>query len=241
VAPAVVRLGLVDSTQRVAFGLAAQGAPDRTVVVADSQGAGRGRRGRVWQDVPGTSLLVSVLVRPALAPARLPTLSLATAVAVARTLRRVAHVEATLKWPNDVRVGERKIAGILLESRLGGAPLVVVGIGINVLQQRFPPPLDRQATSLLLATQRRVPRETLLEALLEEFDAWRTRLEGEGAAAVRAEWLRLADTIGRVVTVGGHQGVAIDLDPDGALLVRDGARIHRIVADELEAPAGDRE
>src|SRR6185369_13879593 len=147
-APSIVRVGRVDSTQAIAFGLAAQGAADRTVVVAESQAAGRGRRGRVWVDEPGASLLLSVIVRPRLPPARLPLLSLAAGVAVAETLAEATGLSPRLKWPNDVLVDGAKIAGILLESRLGAAPLVVLGIGINLTQTQFPSPLAMRATSV---------------------------------------------------------------------------------------------
>src|SRR5437870_12758350 len=158
----VVRLDTVDSTQSVAFALAERGAPDRTVVVADQQSAGRGRRGRTWRAPAGASLLASILVRPRLPQALLATLSLTTAVATAEALRRVAPVAARVKWPNDVLVGGKKIAGILLEARMStgtgvseprraclGPPSVdgvltvpattVIGIGINLGQREFPP------------------------------------------------------------------------------------------------------
>jgi biotin-(acetyl-CoA carboxylase) ligase len=122
-APAIVRLGRVDSTQAVAFALAADGAADGTVVVAESQAAGRGRRGRAWVDEPGASLLASVVLRPRLEPARLPGLSLAAGVAVAEALTRTAGLAPRLKWPNDVLVDGRKVSGILLESRLSVAPV----------------------------------------------------------------------------------------------------------------------
>src|SRR3989442_2819536 len=117
----IVRFSVVESTQTTAFELAAGGAADRTVVVADHQSAGRGRRGRTWADAPGASLLVSILVRPRVAPVLLATFSIATGVAVAEALDRATGIEARLKWPNDVRVRGRKLAGILGEAR-NGAP-----------------------------------------------------------------------------------------------------------------------
>ena len=146
-APSILRLGRVASTQAVAFALAADGAPDRTVVVAESQAAGRGRRGRAWLDEPGASLLTSIVLRPRLAPAQLPALSFTAAVAVAEALAAVAGLAPRLKWPNDVLVDGRKIAGILLESRLDPSPLVVLGIGINVRQRTFPADVGDRATS----------------------------------------------------------------------------------------------
>ena len=239
----VVRLDTVDSTQSVAFALAERGAADRTVVVADQQLEGRGRRGRTWRAPAGTSLLASIIVRPRLPQALLATLSLATAVATAEALRRVARVETKLKWPNDVLVGGRKIAGILLESRTGARaetgssvtagipPLVtIIGIGINLGQREFSPDLADSATSVALETGHAPSRESLLTALLEEFDTWRARLEGEGFGPIREGWRRLSDTLGRRVTVDAVTGVAADLDTDGALLIDVGGSLTRVLA-----------
>ena len=233
--PAIVRLDQVDSTQTVAFALAERGATDRTVVVADQQAAGRGRRGRVWQAPARTSLLASILVRSRLPQALLATLSPTTAVATAEALRRVAPLEPRLKWPNDVLVGGRKIAGILLESRAvaSSAPVLVIGVGINLGQREFPPELAGRATSVALETGHAVDRETMLAALLEEFDAWRARLEGEGFGPVRERWKSLSDTIGRHVTVDGVSGTATDLDGDGALLIDVGDGVRRVIAGEI--------
>jgi BirA family biotin operon repressor/biotin-[acetyl-CoA-carboxylase] ligase len=233
--PAIVRLDQVDSTQTVAFALAERGAPDRTVVVADQQAAGRGRRGRVWQAPARTSLLASILVRSRLPQALLATLSPTTAVATAEALRRVAPLEPRLKWPNDVLVGGRKIAGILLESRAvaSAEPVLVIGVGVNLGQREFPSELAGRATSVALETGHAVDRETMLAALLEEFDAWRARLEGEGFGPVRERWKSLSDTIGRYVTVDGVAGTATDLDVDGALLIDVGEGVRRVIAGEI--------
>ncbi|HEY7521053.1 MAG TPA: biotin--[acetyl-CoA-carboxylase] ligase [Methylomirabilota bacterium] len=236
----LVHLERVDSTQTTAFALAAEGAEDRTVVVADYQASGRGRRGRAWEAPPGQSLLATILIRPRLTLAQWPAYSLVAAVAVAEALARTAALAARLKWPNDVLIAGRKIAGILLESRLVGATpaaVVAVGVGINLAQRAFPAALAPRATSVAIETGRSVARDTMLEVLLEAFDAWRGRLEGEGMAPVRARWLALADTIGRRVSIDGVSGVAVDLDPDGALVLEGGGRRHRVLAGEvLEEP-----
>lgn len=267
--PPIVRLDVVDSTQTAAWQLAERGAPDRTVVVADHQLTGRGRRGRSWHDEPGASLLLSIVVYPRLPVEQIPMLSLATGVAVAEALARHFGLQARLKWPNDVLVGGRKIAGILLESRIGAtpgagtsrtaapgisvrppaaqagltdpattkadlaAPVTVVGIGLNLAQRGFPGALAGLATSVLLETGRSVDREATLEALLAGFDRWRACLEGEGFGPVRSRWVALSETIGRTVSASGTTGVAIDLDLDGALIVVDGARCHRIASGEI--------
>ena len=231
--PEIVRLGVVDSTQDVALALAEAGAVDGTVVVANSQRAGRGRQGRPWRDEPGASLLCSILIRPRLAPLRWPLLSLVAGVAVAHALERATGVAARLKWPNDVVVDGRKLAGILLESRVTAPPTVVVGIGINVAQARFPAELAVTATSVRLVTGRRVDREALLGAVLEEFDAWRGQLERDGFARIRDAWKARSVTLGTAVRVAGVTGRAVDLDEDGALVVDEGPRRHRVVAGEL--------
>jgi BirA family biotin operon repressor/biotin-[acetyl-CoA-carboxylase] ligase len=232
--PPIVRMGVVSSTQALAFELAAGGADDGTVVVAASQTAGRGRRGRRWEDEPGASLLVSIVVRPSRPPREWPRLSFAAALAVADMLAEVAALPARLKWPNDVLVAGRKIAGILLESRSGLA-VVVVGIGVNLAQRQFPAELAGRATSVALETSRTVDREIALSALLHAFRMWRGRLEGEGFGTLRQRWLALSDTIGRAVAGDGWRGEAVDLDEDGALLLRSGGELHRVVAGEIEA------
>jgi BirA family biotin operon repressor/biotin-[acetyl-CoA-carboxylase] ligase len=235
----IVRVDSVGSTQALAFDLAERGAADGTVVVAETQTAGRGRRGRTWVDEPGASLLMSTVVRPGLAARDLPKLSLAAAVAVGEALRALTGLDARLKWPNDVLTHGRKIAGILLESRIGAEPLVVAGIGINLRQRSFPPEVAGSATSVALESGRDVDPETLLGAVLEAFDRWRTRLEGEGFAPLRERWLALADTIGRTVSVAGLEGVAVDLDADGALVLREAHGEHHVVAGELTVAGRD--
>jgi BirA family biotin operon repressor/biotin-[acetyl-CoA-carboxylase] ligase len=229
-APSVVRVGRVDSTQTLAFALAAGGAPDGTVVVADSQTAGRGRRGRAWLDEPGASLLASIVLRPRLAPARLPGLSLAAGVAVAEALTRTAGLAPRLKWPNDVLLGGRKLAGVLLESRLSGEQATtVLGVGVNLSQRLFPADLAQRATSIWLASGRLVDRDVLLAALLDALAEWRRRLERQGFRPVRERWRALSDTLGRTVSVDGVTGLAVDVDATGALVVDDAEGRRRLV------------
>jgi BirA family transcriptional regulator, biotin operon repressor / biotin---[acetyl-CoA-carboxylase] ligase len=235
--PTIVRLSTVDSTQRVAFELAERDAADGTAVMADTQTAGRGRRGRAWHDAPGDGLLVSIVIRPRLRVADLPKLSFAAAIAVAEAIETTTGLTARLKWPNDVLVGDRKLAGILLESRILAEPVVVAGIGVNLRQRSFLPALGDTATSVALEGGRAVAREALLEALLRAFDRWRARLEGEGFAPLRERWLELGDTIGRAVSVGEASGVAVDLAPDGALVLSRAGSLRHVVAGDLSPAA----
>ena len=160
-----------ESTQR----LLAEDAPEGAVVATDEQTGGRGRLGREWVAPAGTSLLASVVLRPDVPTADLPELSLVAGRAVAQALADVAEVRPEVKWPNDVLLNGRKVAGILAEAR-GGR--VVLGIGINVSQRahELPARPSYPATSLLLETGRVVARADLLAAVLErlehEYDAW---------------------------------------------------------------------
>jgi BirA family biotin operon repressor/biotin-[acetyl-CoA-carboxylase] ligase len=232
----IVRVEVVDSTQRLAFELAGGGAADGTVVVADHQTAGRGRRGRAWQAAARTSLLMSLVIRPRLAAHETPRLSFVAAIAVAEAIedltRGLTGVTPRLKWPNDVLLAGRKVAGILLESR-AVASLVVIGIGVNVRQTGFPAVLGDGAISVRAATGIDLDRDRLLVAVLDRFDHWRARIEQEGFAPVRERWLTLADTIGRTVHVDGVVGRAVDLAADGALVIDDGTSEHRVLSGDI--------
>jgi BirA family transcriptional regulator, biotin operon repressor / biotin---[acetyl-CoA-carboxylase] ligase len=160
-----------ESTQR----LLADDAPEGAVAAADEQTAGRGRLGRDWVAPPGSSVLASIALRPQVPTAKLAELSLVAGRACAQALAEVAAVVPEVKWPNDVLIAGRKVAGILAEAREGR---VVLGIGINVLQtaDELPRRAQHPATSLLLETGRRIPRAELLAAALDhlerEYDAW---------------------------------------------------------------------
>jgi BirA family transcriptional regulator, biotin operon repressor / biotin---[acetyl-CoA-carboxylase] ligase len=159
------------STQR----LLGEDDPEGAVAVADEQTEGRGRLGRQWLAPAGTSLLVSVLLRPGVEPARLPELSLVAGRACAEAIAETAGIETEVKFPNDVLVGGRKVAGILAEASEGR---VVLGVGVNVSQDagRLPADARTSATSLLLETGREIDRAELLLALLERlerrYDEW---------------------------------------------------------------------
>jgi len=228
------RFDVVDSTQSVLARLAREGAPDGTVVTARHQTGGRGRRGRAWWDARGESLLLSVLLRPAVPAGHVSQLSLVAALAVADALAG-AGVMSRIRWPNDVLVGGSKISGILPDAVCGTDGRVehaIVGIGINLDQRSFPPELAGQATSLWLLTGRahdpaRV-EAAVLTALHVRYEAW---LSG-GFGALRDAWRSRSSTIGtRVGLPDGGDGMAVDVDGDGALLVDvGGGTLTRVVA-----------
>jgi BirA family biotin operon repressor/biotin-[acetyl-CoA-carboxylase] ligase len=205
----------LDSTNRYVLDEARRGAPEGLVAVADVQTAGRGRRGRGWVAPPGASLLVSVLLRPSLAPEQTPLVSMACGVAMAEAVARVAGFTPGLKWPNDLVVGDRKLAGILAER---DADAVVVGAGVNVEWREFPPELAETATACNLEAGHTVDRRALLEAFLTELDARYADLD-----AVTAEYRSRLATLGRRVRVERSDGVlvgrAVDVGGAGQLLV----------------------
>ncbi len=198
-------------------------------MVADHQTAGRGRLDRTWVTPPRAALTFSVVLAPDAVPvARWPWLPLLTGVGVVQGVRRATGLSCALKWPNDVLLGEQKVAGILVErveAGSGAGAVAVVGVGINVSTPRAELPVDT-ATSLQLASGGEVDREALLghvlDALAEQYDAWRAR--GGAPEALRASYLEVCDTVGREVRVdlpNGERvvGTATGIDADGRLLV----------------------
>jgi len=173
----------VPSTQTLCRRLGAAGVSEGAVVVADHQTAGRGRRGRVWQARPGVGLLFSCLLRPNLPPARWSELTVTAAVAVAEAIETTAEVTARLKWPNDVLVGDRKLAGVLAQGVVGPTPFVVLGVGINVGGDHGQWPADLATRAVSLAELGHpVSREALLAAVLARLLSRYERLLLDGPA-----------------------------------------------------------
>lgn len=226
----VRRLAEVDSTNRYALDAARAGEPAGLVVVADHQTAGRGRLGRTWEAPAGASLLVSVLLRPAMRPDAVHLLTMAAGLAMADAVEEAAGFAPTLKWPNDLLVGTRKLAGMLTEAEVldGEVRAVVVGIGVNVQWDEFPPEIAETATACNLVAGHDVSRDALLEAFLARYaerlddldavpEAYRTRL-GTLGRRVRIE---LADD--------EFEGVATGVLGDGSLVVLADDGVRRVV------------
>jgi BirA family biotin operon repressor/biotin-[acetyl-CoA-carboxylase] ligase len=230
----------LDSTNDLAKALAVQGAPEGTVVVAEAQTGGRGRLGREWNSPSGVGLYVSLVLRPMLPPMELPQITLTTAVAVVRAVRRVAGLAPGIKWPNDLLLNGKKLGGILTEMETESDRIrhVVVGLGLNVNNPGFPPELAATATSLALVAERTFSRVNLLQAWLEEFEALYERFLHQGFQEILEEWKGSAVTLGKMVTVrqGPREisGQALDVAPDGALLLRtaDGEMV-RVTSGEI--------
>jgi BirA family transcriptional regulator, biotin operon repressor / biotin---[acetyl-CoA-carboxylase] ligase len=207
------------------------GAPDGSVYFADEQTAGRGRGTHQWSSPPGSGLYVSALLRPAIAPADVLWLSLAAGLAVREAIEQVTSLECDLRWPNDLLLGSRKFCGILTElnAEVTRVRYVVIGIGINVHQPRFPEELGELATSLQIETGRDWPRQDLLTALLQSLHREIGALTTPGnlpqaTASILTRMERASTWIrGKRVCVeelDGYEGVTEGLDPRGFLQIR---------------------
>ncbi len=236
----------VSSTNDWARDLARRGAAEGTLVVAEEQTAGRGRRGRSWLAPRASALLCSLIFRPSLAPAQAARLTMLAGVASAQAIRGLTGQPASLKWPNDILLRGRKLGGILTETEVIADRLLyaVVGIGINVnVEAADLEAISPQATSLLREMGHTVSRRRLLQLLLAEIEARYTGVQADGGQAVYQEWLSHLETIGQDVVVRATRivetprpgvsaagnagqmaedvaGTAIGADSDGALLVR---------------------
>ena len=215
----IVCLDRVGSTNDVARRAGELGLAERLAVFAELQAAGRGRLGRRWEAPPGLGLTGSTLWRPPVRPEHVGTLAQVAGVAAIRALA-ACRVDARLKWPNDVLLGDAKAGGILIESAFEGDAVsyVVVGIGLNVRQRAEDlPPTPYPATSVLLSTGRTLDRSALagelLRALGTTYDHWLA-----DPLAVFTDWRAALSTLGRPVTLGGQSGVARDVEPSGALV-----------------------
>ncbi len=224
----------VGSTNTELMAAARTGASEGVVMVADHQRAGRGRLGRTWSAAPGTSLLVSVLLRPSLPAGEVPLVNTAAGLAAADAVHAAAGIRPGLKWPNDLVIDDRKLAGMLTEA---SPPAVVVGIGFNVSAGAYPEELAGAAISCEEAAGRPVDRAELLVCFLEALERRYALLLAGGAEATLAAYREGSATLGRPVRVempdGVAEGTAARLLSGGELVVVDGD------GNEVSVSAGD--
>jgi BirA family biotin operon repressor/biotin-[acetyl-CoA-carboxylase] ligase len=198
--------------------LSREGCPSGTAVVAEEQTAGYGRHGRTWHSERGAGLYVSIVLRLPLPAENLPVLSLALGLATAEAIARAADLACDLRWPNDVLIGGKKCAGILVETE---GPAFIAGIGINVNHSAFPAELTGLATSLLLASGHPQSKDQLLVRLLESADSFTKMLLNGGPEPVIAMFSRASSYVrGKRVIAGGLEGITDGLDPSGFLYLR---------------------
>lgn len=231
------------STNDDARAAAAAGAPHGAVFLADAQTAGRGRGDHAWHSPPGENLYMSIILRPRVEAASVPPIALVVGVAVARAIERRLGAsppfEIGIKWPNDLIVSGRKLAGVLVEGRLRGKEVssLVAGLGVNVRSQSFPPSIADRAISLAMLGVSDLSRASLAAAIIAELGSAialfeQSRLEPFARELERRDVLR-----GSRVDVSGVRGVAEGIDADGRLLIRteDGA-LERVVSGEVTRP-----
>ncbi len=221
-----------ESTNTLLFEAAANGAPEGAVYLADEQTVGRGRGGHTWHSAPGDGLYLSVLAKPALHLREALWISLATAVALHSAIKATTGLSIDIRWPNDLLLPQpggpgKKLGGILVEASVnpGEDPLLryaVIGIGLNINHESFPPELAPIATSLRLATGQQQGRNALLIAILRALDLELTQLEAHdpdllARFTAASTWVRGKRV--RVPEQGGYTGITAGLDPRGYLLV----------------------
>lgn len=231
-----------DSTNTRAKALAAAGAPEGAMVVAECQTGGRGRKGRVWFSPSGQGVYLSVVLRPRISPVQAPRMTLIAGIAAAEMLMDAyPDLDIHIKWPNDILVGRKKVAGILTEisSDMDEVGFVVSGMGLNVNARRFPKDLKAIATSLALETGRPVERAPLVRGFLEAYEKWYDAFLTSGPDPVLDRWKSLSRTLGNRVLVDGPggriTGIARDMDRDGSLLVEDDQGIiHPVFSGDVE-------
>jgi len=220
------------------------GAPEFTCVMADEQTAGRGRRERSWHSAPGEGLYLSILLRPEIEASKIPLLSLLAAVAVAETIRglQISNLQLDIKWPNDVLANDRKISGILIESTSipNEAPRFIVGIGVNLNHQSFPPELSEIATSLQLECGNHFNVASFRNALLDRLAFWYEELRQNRARKILQRWQELSSYARgkQVVVIFDHEeirGETIGLHESGALQLQlPSGEIRTILAGEIK-------
>ena len=230
------------STNSDAKALAARGCVEGTLVVAEEQTAGRGRLGRTWHSEPGKGLAFSFVLRPDLPPDRLGVLSLIAGLSASRAVSRTVRGTAPLcKWPNDLLLDGKKFCGILAESTGGTFPAVVIGIGMNVNERKFPAAIAQTATSLRIAAGRETDRPALLGAILEELDAAYAELRAAGPRPLLDAWSAASGMIGSRVAVERDgktlRGRAAGIADDGGLLIEAGGKTTKVVAGEVTLAA----
>ena len=226
-------LATTTSTMDVASKLAGDGARHGVVVVADEQTAGRGRRGTTWQSPPGAGLYLSFVARHA--GAALSLITLAAGVGVREGIAASTGLSADVKWPNDLIVGSRKLAGILSEGIAIGTPAqaVIIGIGINMQPAAYPPEVSARATSIEGELGRAVDRELVLSCVLASLWDRLAVLEHAPGDILQAWRAASPNANGTRVEWDGKHGVTAGIDDSGALLVKTADRIERIIAGEL--------
>jgi BirA family transcriptional regulator, biotin operon repressor / biotin---[acetyl-CoA-carboxylase] ligase len=231
------------STNSKAYQLALNGSEEGEVVIAESQEKGRGRLGRYWFSPPFLNLYLSVILRPKISPHQASLITLMAAIATAEAIQKFSGLIPSIKWPNDILLRDRKVAGLLNEihSEMDQIHFVILGMGINLNmdEQMFPKEIRTVATSLKDEMGETISRKAFLQSLLLELERWYMIFLREGSAVILEAWRDRAHIRGRRVKITSFGetiiGTAIDVDSDGALILETtSGKRKRIVAGDIE-------
>ena len=219
----------VDSTNDIAYELAKKGMKEGTVILAEEQGKGKGRHGRTWLSPSKSGIYFSIILRPHITPNEISKITLLAAVATAKAIREATGLQAMIKWPNDILVNHKKVCGILTEMKAeqDSVDFIVIGIGINVNNPGKQLPKGASSLAEELSHHRKdeqISRIELTKKLIEKLEEDYFLLKKDGFRPIMDEWKHLSDMLGSRVKVSlqnrTFEGLAHDIDPDGALVVR---------------------
>ncbi len=237
----------IPSTNTEAYQLALRGAPEGEIVIAESQEKGRGRLGRHWVYPPFLNLYLSVILRPDIPPPQASLITLMAAVAVAEGIERFSGLHPVIKWPNDILLKNRKVAGLLNEihSETDRIHFVILGVGVNLNMDKklFTKEIRSTATSLKMETGKAVSRKEFVPCLLEALEKWYTLFLREGGKPVLEVWRERAQIRGKAVKVTSFGetlfGRAVDVDSEGRLILEtEKGERKRIVAGDVDYKKG---
>ncbi|MDP2972303.1 MAG: biotin--[acetyl-CoA-carboxylase] ligase [Deltaproteobacteria bacterium] len=236
----------LDSTNSKAYELATRGAEEGEVVIAESQEKGRGRLGRNWFSPSYLNLCLSVILRPKIPPHQAPLITLMAAVATAEAIEKYSGLRPLIKWPNDILLKGRKVAGLLneIQSETDRIHFVILGIGVNLNldEKMFPQEIRSVATSMKQEMGQSISRKAFLQSILLALEAWYSKFLKEGGAVILKAWRDRAHIKGKRVKVTSFgetiSGIAVDVDSDGALILRmENGKRRRVVAGDVEYKA----
>lgn len=238
----VIHYTQVGSTQDIAKEMVSKRVPHGTLIIAEAQTKGRGRLGRIWLSPEGQGLYFSLILRPQISPIHAPKLTLMAGVAIARTIELTTSIKSQIKWPNDILISGRKVAGILneIDAEMDKINAIILGIGININQNTasFPKELRNEVTSLKLEVGSEISRLEILQALLVELENLCEVLKDGNFPYILGAWRKMDITLGsqvKAVLIDREiSGKAIDIDQDGALLLKDRkGDIYRLLSGDL--------
>lgn len=216
---------VIDSTNNFAKEIASN-VPDGTVIVAESQTAGRGRLGRSWISQEGCGVWMSIILKPNLHPKEAINFTQVAAISVVKAIEEASHLESKIKWPNDIILNNKKVCGILTEmsSEIDKINYVVIGIGVNVNCNNFPEELKGKATSLYLETNSKVDRKKFAASILNNLEFYYNAYMQKGFEYIRPLCIGKSITIGKQIKVIANEfeikGKAVTIDNDGCLVIQ---------------------